>query len=180
MRRASSARSSTKNATIGTGTKVPHLTYVGDADIGEHSNIGASSVFVNYDGEHKNRTTVGSHVRTGKRHHVRRARHPGTGLAPVPASRQERTTFRPARWRCQQGPNDIIEDWSAAQRPDSDSARRRSAPKQTASPPCIEADSRDQRPRTAGDGGPTPYDDRVSIPDLRHAVGHRGWTTART
>ncbi|MGE2833843.1 bifunctional UDP-N-acetylglucosamine diphosphorylase/glucosamine-1-phosphate N-acetyltransferase GlmU [Mycobacterium sp. SMC-4] len=55
----------TKNASIGTGTKVPHLTYVGDADIGEHSNIGASSVFVNYDGETKNRTTIGSHVRTG-------------------------------------------------------------------------------------------------------------------
>ena len=55
----------TKNATIGTGTKVPHLTYVGDADIGEHSNIGASSVFVNYDGTSKQRTTVGSHVRTG-------------------------------------------------------------------------------------------------------------------
>ncbi|MDA4102783.1 bifunctional UDP-N-acetylglucosamine diphosphorylase/glucosamine-1-phosphate N-acetyltransferase GlmU [Mycolicibacterium monacense] len=55
----------TKNATIGAGTKVPHLTYVGDADIGEHSNIGASSVFVNYDGETKNRTTIGSHVRTG-------------------------------------------------------------------------------------------------------------------
>jgi bifunctional UDP-N-acetylglucosamine pyrophosphorylase / glucosamine-1-phosphate N-acetyltransferase len=55
----------TKNATIGSGTKVPHLTYVGDADIGEHSNIGASSVFVNYDGTSKQRTTVGSHVRTG-------------------------------------------------------------------------------------------------------------------
>jgi bifunctional UDP-N-acetylglucosamine pyrophosphorylase/glucosamine-1-phosphate N-acetyltransferase len=55
----------TKNAVIGTGTKVPHLTYVGDADIGEHSNIGASSVFVNYDGTSKQRTTVGSHVRTG-------------------------------------------------------------------------------------------------------------------
>jgi bifunctional UDP-N-acetylglucosamine pyrophosphorylase / glucosamine-1-phosphate N-acetyltransferase len=54
-----------KNSTIGTGTKVPHLTYVGDADIGEHSNIGASSVFVNYDGTSKHRTTVGSHVRTG-------------------------------------------------------------------------------------------------------------------
>ncbi|MDH6198914.1 bifunctional UDP-N-acetylglucosamine pyrophosphorylase/glucosamine-1-phosphate N-acetyltransferase [Mycobacterium frederiksbergense] len=54
-----------KNSTIGTGTKVPHLTYVGDADIGDHSNIGASSVFVNYDGETKHRTTVGSHVRTG-------------------------------------------------------------------------------------------------------------------
>src|ERR1700729_4071399 len=55
----------TKNSTIGSGTKVPHLTYVGDADIGEHSNIGASSVFVNYDGETKRRTTIGSHVRTG-------------------------------------------------------------------------------------------------------------------
>ncbi|WP_326545485.1 bifunctional UDP-N-acetylglucosamine diphosphorylase/glucosamine-1-phosphate N-acetyltransferase GlmU [Mycolicibacterium sp. ND9-15] len=55
----------TKNATLGAGTKVPHLTYVGDADIGEHSNIGASSVFVNYDGETKSRTTIGSHVRTG-------------------------------------------------------------------------------------------------------------------
>jgi bifunctional UDP-N-acetylglucosamine pyrophosphorylase/glucosamine-1-phosphate N-acetyltransferase len=54
-----------KNCVIGAGTKVPHLTYVGDADIGEHSNIGASSVFVNYDGETKRRTTVGSHVRTG-------------------------------------------------------------------------------------------------------------------
>lgn len=55
----------TKNSTIGTGTKVPHLTYVGDADIGDHSNIGASSVFVNYDGETKHRTRIGSHVRTG-------------------------------------------------------------------------------------------------------------------
>ena len=55
----------TKNAVIGAGTKVPHLTYVGDADIGEESNIGASSVFVNYDGENKHRTTIGSHVRTG-------------------------------------------------------------------------------------------------------------------
>ncbi|GAA4757601.1 bifunctional UDP-N-acetylglucosamine diphosphorylase/glucosamine-1-phosphate N-acetyltransferase GlmU [Gordonia alkaliphila] len=55
----------TKNAQIGAGSKVPHLTYVGDAEIGEHSNIGASSVFVNYDGEHKHRTVIGSHCRTG-------------------------------------------------------------------------------------------------------------------
>lgn len=55
----------TKNSTIGAGTKVPHLTYVGDADIGEHTNIGASSVFVNYDGEVKQRTTIGSHAKTG-------------------------------------------------------------------------------------------------------------------
>ena len=54
-----------KNAQIGNGSKVPHLTYVGDAEIGEHSNIGASSVFVNYDGVNKHRTVIGSHVRTG-------------------------------------------------------------------------------------------------------------------
>ncbi|WP_283255276.1 MULTISPECIES: bifunctional UDP-N-acetylglucosamine diphosphorylase/glucosamine-1-phosphate N-acetyltransferase GlmU [unclassified Gordonia (in: high G+C Gram-positive bacteria)] len=55
----------TKNAAIGAGTKVPHLTYVGDAEIGECTNIGASSVFVNYDGENKHRTVIGSHCRTG-------------------------------------------------------------------------------------------------------------------
>lgn len=55
----------TKKATIGRGTKVPHLTYVGDATIGEESNIGASSVFVNYDGVNKHHTTIGNHVRTG-------------------------------------------------------------------------------------------------------------------
>jgi bifunctional UDP-N-acetylglucosamine pyrophosphorylase/glucosamine-1-phosphate N-acetyltransferase len=54
-----------KNSEIGTGSKVPHLTYVGDATIGEHSNIGCSSVFVNYDGVAKHRTRIGSHVRIG-------------------------------------------------------------------------------------------------------------------
>lgn len=54
-----------KNSEIGTGSKVPHLTYVGDATIGEHSNIGASSVFVNYDGVNKHRSVVGSHVKMG-------------------------------------------------------------------------------------------------------------------
>ncbi|QRP20695.1 bifunctional UDP-N-acetylglucosamine diphosphorylase/glucosamine-1-phosphate N-acetyltransferase GlmU [Corynebacterium macginleyi] len=54
-----------KNAEIGRGTKVPHLTYIGDATIGEETNIGASSVFVNYDGVNKHHTTIGSHVRTG-------------------------------------------------------------------------------------------------------------------
>ncbi|WP_353943054.1 bifunctional UDP-N-acetylglucosamine diphosphorylase/glucosamine-1-phosphate N-acetyltransferase GlmU [Streptomyces sp. HUAS MG91] len=55
----------TKNATIGDGTKVPHLSYVGDATIGDFTNIGAASVFVNYDGESKHHTTVGSHCKTG-------------------------------------------------------------------------------------------------------------------
>ncbi|MGV9255260.1 bifunctional UDP-N-acetylglucosamine diphosphorylase/glucosamine-1-phosphate N-acetyltransferase GlmU [Streptomyces sp. NPDC003697] len=55
----------TKNARIGEGTKVPHLSYVGDATIGEYTNIGAASVFVNYDGQDKHHTTIGSHCRTG-------------------------------------------------------------------------------------------------------------------
>nr|WP_240955811.1 bifunctional UDP-N-acetylglucosamine diphosphorylase/glucosamine-1-phosphate N-acetyltransferase GlmU [Streptomyces thermoviolaceus] len=55
----------TKNARIGEGTKVPHLSYVGDATIGEYTNIGAATVFVNYDGQEKHHTTVGSHCRTG-------------------------------------------------------------------------------------------------------------------
>lgn len=54
-----------KNSELGERSKVPHLTYVGDATIGDHSNIGASSVFVNYDGVTKHRTTIGSYCRTG-------------------------------------------------------------------------------------------------------------------
>lgn len=55
----------TKNSTIGTGSKVPHLSYIGDAQIGEHTNVGAASVTANYDGTAKNRTVIGSHVRIG-------------------------------------------------------------------------------------------------------------------
>jgi bifunctional UDP-N-acetylglucosamine pyrophosphorylase/glucosamine-1-phosphate N-acetyltransferase len=54
-----------KASDIGTASKVPHLSYVGDATIGAHTNIGAASVFVNYDGVHKHRSTVGDHARTG-------------------------------------------------------------------------------------------------------------------
>nr|WP_161789918.1 bifunctional UDP-N-acetylglucosamine diphosphorylase/glucosamine-1-phosphate N-acetyltransferase GlmU [Streptacidiphilus neutrinimicus] len=54
-----------KNAVVGDGAKVPHLSYVGDATIGEGTNIGAASVFVNYDGVNKHRTTIGAHCRTG-------------------------------------------------------------------------------------------------------------------
>jgi bifunctional UDP-N-acetylglucosamine pyrophosphorylase / glucosamine-1-phosphate N-acetyltransferase len=55
----------TKNAEIGDGSKVPHLSYVGDATIGRGSNIGAGTIFANYDGSTKHRTTVGDGARTG-------------------------------------------------------------------------------------------------------------------
>ena len=54
-----------KNSQIGTGSKVPHLSYVGDATIGQESNIGAATIFVNYDGENKHRTEVGDFVKIG-------------------------------------------------------------------------------------------------------------------
>jgi bifunctional UDP-N-acetylglucosamine pyrophosphorylase/glucosamine-1-phosphate N-acetyltransferase len=54
-----------KASEIGAGSKVPHLSYVGDATIGERSNIGAGTIVVNYDGVAKHRTTVGDDVRVG-------------------------------------------------------------------------------------------------------------------
>ncbi|GHE40901.1 bifunctional protein GlmU [Streptosporangium violaceochromogenes] len=54
-----------KNARVGEGAKVPHLTYVGDAVIGKGANIGASTIFVNYDGVAKHPTTVGEHAFVG-------------------------------------------------------------------------------------------------------------------
>ncbi|GAA0967412.1 bifunctional UDP-N-acetylglucosamine diphosphorylase/glucosamine-1-phosphate N-acetyltransferase GlmU [Frigoribacterium faeni] len=55
----------TKNAEIGDGSKVPHLSYIGDTEVGRDSNIGAGTITANYDGVNKHRTQVGSHVRTG-------------------------------------------------------------------------------------------------------------------
>lgn len=49
-----------KNSDIGAGTKVPHLSYIGDTDIGERTNIGAGTITANYDGTHKNRTHIGA------------------------------------------------------------------------------------------------------------------------
>jgi bifunctional UDP-N-acetylglucosamine pyrophosphorylase/glucosamine-1-phosphate N-acetyltransferase len=54
-----------KNSDIGAGAKVPHLSYIGDADVGEGSNLGAATITANYDGRAKHRTTVGSGVHTG-------------------------------------------------------------------------------------------------------------------
>ncbi|NPC40918.1 bifunctional UDP-N-acetylglucosamine diphosphorylase/glucosamine-1-phosphate N-acetyltransferase GlmU [Nocardioides sp. zg-1230] len=55
----------TKNSTIGDGAKVPHLSYVGDAEIGDGTNIGAGTIFANYDGVAKHRTVIGRHAKTG-------------------------------------------------------------------------------------------------------------------
>ena len=63
-----------KNSNIGEGTKVPHLSYIGDADVGAGTNIGAGNITANYDGQSKHRTTIGANVQHERRHRVRRAR----------------------------------------------------------------------------------------------------------
>ncbi len=111
----------TKNATIGTGTKVPHLTYVGDADIGDHSNIGASSVFVNYDGENKSRTTIGSHVRTGSDTMFVAPVNVGDG-AYTGAGTVVRDDVPPGALAVSAGPQRNIEGWVERKRPGSAAA----------------------------------------------------------
>jgi bifunctional UDP-N-acetylglucosamine pyrophosphorylase/glucosamine-1-phosphate N-acetyltransferase len=111
----------TKNSTIGTGSKVPHLTYVGDADIGEHSNIGASSVFVNYDGTSKRRTTVGSHVRTGSDTMFVAPVTIGDG-AYTGAGTVVRNDVPPGALAVSAGPQRNIDDWVVRKRPGSAAA----------------------------------------------------------
>ena len=54
-----------KNSDVGAGTKIPHLSYIGDADVGEDTNLGAATITANYDGVNKHRSTVGDRVHTG-------------------------------------------------------------------------------------------------------------------
>lgn len=119
----------TKKADIGAGTKVPHLTYVGDATIGENSNIGCSSVFVNYDGVNKHHTTIGSHVRLGA---------DNTFVAPVTigdgaysgAGTVIRQDVPPGSLAVSTGPQRNIEDWVVRRRPGTSAAEAASAAQQ--------------------------------------------------
>jgi bifunctional UDP-N-acetylglucosamine pyrophosphorylase/glucosamine-1-phosphate N-acetyltransferase len=54
-----------KNSDVGPGTKIPHLSYIGDADVGAGTNLGAATITANYDGRAKHRTRIGAGVRTG-------------------------------------------------------------------------------------------------------------------
>lgn len=129
----------TKNSTIGAGTKVPHLTYVGDADIGEHSNIGASSVFVNYDGESKSRTTIGSHVRTGSDTMFVAPVTVGDG-AYTGAGTVVRDDVPPGALAVSAGPQRNIENWVRRKRPGSAAAQAAEAAEKAAQQPPPPAD----------------------------------------
>ena len=114
-----------KNSTIGEGAKVPHLSYVGDADIGEGANIGAGTIFANYDGVNKHRSTIGRHAKTSSNN---------TFVAPVTvgdgaftgAGSTIREDVPPGALAVSAGRQRNIEGWVADKRPDtaSDQAAR--------------------------------------------------------
>ncbi len=114
-----------KNSRIGEGAKVPHLSYVGDADIGEGANIGAGTIFANYDGVNKHRSTIGRHAKTSSNN---------TFVAPVTvgdgaftgAGSTIREDVPPGALAVSAGRQRNIEGWVADKRPDtaSDQAAR--------------------------------------------------------
>lgn len=112
----------TKNARIGEGTKVPHLSYVGDATIGEYTNIGAASVFVNYDGQDKHHTTVGSHCRTGADNMIVAPVTIGDG-AYTAAGSVITKDVPPGSLAVARGQQRNIEGWVARKRPGSAAAK---------------------------------------------------------
>jgi bifunctional UDP-N-acetylglucosamine pyrophosphorylase / glucosamine-1-phosphate N-acetyltransferase len=111
----------TKNAQIADGAKVPHLSYVGDAEIGEGANIGAGTIFANYDGVNKHRTTIGSHVKGGSNN---------TFVAPVTigdgavtgGGTVVRENVPPGALAVSAGPQRTIEEWTLRKRPGSRAA----------------------------------------------------------
>ncbi|MGD3109203.1 bifunctional UDP-N-acetylglucosamine diphosphorylase/glucosamine-1-phosphate N-acetyltransferase GlmU [Streptomyces sp. YGL11-2] len=115
-----------KNSRIGEGTKVPHLSYVGDATIGEYTNIGAASVFVNYDGEAKHHTTVGSHCKTGSDNMFVAPVTIGDG-AYTAAGSVITKDVPPGSLAVARGQQRNIEGWVARKRPGSAAAQAASA-----------------------------------------------------
>jgi bifunctional UDP-N-acetylglucosamine pyrophosphorylase/glucosamine-1-phosphate N-acetyltransferase len=118
-----------KNASIGEGTKVPHLSYVGDATIGEFTNIGAASVFVNYDGEAKHHTTVGSHCKTGSDNMFVAPVTIGDG-AYTAAGSVITKDVPPGSLAVARGQQRNIEGWVARKRPGSAAAQAASSARQ--------------------------------------------------
>ncbi|WP_406330618.1 bifunctional UDP-N-acetylglucosamine diphosphorylase/glucosamine-1-phosphate N-acetyltransferase GlmU [Streptomyces sp. NBC_00203] len=112
----------TKNARVGEGTKIPHLSYVGDATIGEYTNIGAASVFVNYDGQDKHHTTVGSHCRTGADNMIVAPVTIGDG-AYTAAGSVITKDVPPGSLAVARGQQRNIEGWVARKRPGSAAAK---------------------------------------------------------
>ena len=116
----------TKNARIADGAKVPHLSYVGDATIGDGSNIGAGTVFANYDGVAKHPTTVGRHCKTGSNNTFVAPVEIGDG-ASTGAGTVVRRDVPPGALAVSTGPQRHIDDWVQRKRPGTPAAQAAAA-----------------------------------------------------
>ena len=105
----------TKNSTIGEGAKVPHLSYVGDAEIGEGTNIGAGTIFANYDGVTKSRTVIGRHARTGSNNTFVAPVEIGDGAA-TGGGTVVRRNVPPGALAVSGGPQRNLEGWALSKR----------------------------------------------------------------
>jgi bifunctional UDP-N-acetylglucosamine pyrophosphorylase/glucosamine-1-phosphate N-acetyltransferase len=130
----------TKNAEIGAGSKVPHLSYVGDATIGEQTNIGAATVFVNYDGVAKHRTVIGSHARTGADNMFVAPVEVGDG-AYTGAGTVVRCDVPPGALAVSGGPQRIFEGWVENRRPGTPAAAAAARARQETSTPPAPGDT---------------------------------------
>jgi bifunctional UDP-N-acetylglucosamine pyrophosphorylase/glucosamine-1-phosphate N-acetyltransferase len=111
----------TKNARIAEGAKVPHQSYVGDATIGTDTNIGAGTIFANYDGVAKHSTTIGSQCRTGSNVTFVAPVSVGDGAA-TGAGAVVRRDVPPGALAVSGGPQRNLEDWVQRKRPDTPAA----------------------------------------------------------
>ncbi len=106
----------TKNAVIGDRAKVPHLSYVGDAEIGEGTNIGAGTIFANYDGVNKHRTRIGRHAKTGSNNTFVAPVNVGDG-AGTAGGTVVRRDVPPGALAVSSGPQRNLEGWVESRRP---------------------------------------------------------------
>lgn len=106
----------TKNVVIGPGAKVPHLSYVGDADIGAGTNIGAGTIVANYDGVAKHHTSIGAHCRTGANNTFVAPVAVGDGAA-TGAGAVVRRNVPPGDLAVSTAPQRHLVDWTRRKRP---------------------------------------------------------------
>ncbi|WP_281274788.1 bifunctional UDP-N-acetylglucosamine diphosphorylase/glucosamine-1-phosphate N-acetyltransferase GlmU [Arthrobacter crusticola] len=125
----------TKNVTIGRGSKLSHLGYAGDAEIGDYTNIGCGNITANYDGVNKHRTVIGSHVRTSSNTVFVAPVTVGDG-AYTGAGAVIRKDVPPGALGLSIAPQRNAEGWVGAKRPGTASARAAAA---TAGVPAADA-----------------------------------------
>jgi bifunctional UDP-N-acetylglucosamine pyrophosphorylase/glucosamine-1-phosphate N-acetyltransferase len=143
----------TKNARIGDRAKVPHLSYVGDAEIGEGTNIGAGTIFANYDGVAKHRTRIGRQARTASNNTFVAPVEIGDGAA-TGAGTVVRRDVPPGALAVSSGPQREIEGWTLRKR---------------AGTPMAEAA---ERALAGTDGGGTSHTDGAGFADGGPAESH--------